>query len=121
MNKELKTIYGDSITVGSANIPVAHLKYKGNSKTYITWTLLDETPGLNGNDKCLYSICPVDIDVYSDGNYLDIVKKIKELMENNEWIWTGDSTEMIYEDTGLYHKTCTFEKERNLWQELDLD
>lgn len=121
MNTELKTIFGNSITVGNKTIPAEHLKYKGSSKTYIIWTIINETPGLNGNDEDLYSICSVDIDVYSDGNYLDIIKEIKKIMKNNGWVWTEDSSEMIDDDTGLYHKTCTFEKERNLWQELDLD
>lgn len=32
-------------------------------------------------------------------------------MKENEWIWTGDSEEMYEKDTGLYHRTVTFEKE----------
>ncbi len=117
MNVELKTLLGDSITVGQNEIPVSHLRYIGSSKTYITWTIISETPALSGNDECLYSVCSVDIDIYSDGNYLDIENRIKELMKENEWVWTEDSSEMFDEDTELYHKTCTFEKERKLWQE----
>ena len=33
-------------------------------------------------------------------------------MKNNNWLWVEDSAEMYEEDTGLYHKTMTFEKER---------
>ena len=33
-------------------------------------------------------------------------------MKKNEWLWVEDSEEMYEEDTGLYHKTITFEKER---------
>jgi hypothetical protein len=47
-----------------------------------------------------------------------MVKQIKKLMKNNEWVWTGDSPEMYETDTRLYHKTISFEKERNIvWQE----
>ena len=60
----------------------------------------------------LASVVSVDIDIFSDKNYLNIVEKIKELMRTNEWVWSGDSPELFEEDTGLYHKTCTFEKER---------
>ena len=114
MNEELKALFGDSINVDGGVIPIAHLMYEGKSKRFITWTMLDETPILSANDEQLFSLCSVDIDIFSDGNYLDIIKEIKQLMKNNEWVWTGDSPEMYEEDTGLYHKTCTFEKERVL-------
>lgn len=114
MNQELKHILGESITVQGEVIPIAHLRYKGESKKFITWTLLDEVPRLSANDEPLYSVCSVDIDIFSDGNYLDMIKAIKNKMKNGEWVWTGDSSEMYEEDTKLYHKTCTFEKERIL-------
>ena len=48
----------------------------------------------------------------------DIEKEIKKTMKNNDWVWVEDSEEMYEEDTKLYHKTYSFEKERNLeWQE----
>lgn len=114
MNEELKALFGDGINVGGDVIPIAHLMYEGKSKRFITWTILGETPILSADDEQLYAVGSVDIDVFSDGNYLDIIKEIKQLMKNNEWVWTGDSPEMYEEDTGLYHKTCTFEKERVL-------
>ena len=114
MNTEIKTILGNDITIKGDVIPVAHLRYKGNSKRYITWTLLGEVPRLSAYDEPLFSVCSVDIDIFSDGNYLDIVKEIKQIMKNNEWVWTEDSPEMYEEDTELYHITCSFEKERIL-------
>ena len=114
MNEELKYILGDSIKVKGLVIPISHLRYTGKSKTFITWALLDEVPSLSANDEPLFSVCSVDIDIFSDSNYLDIIKEIKNRMKNNEWVWTGDSAEMFEEDTGLYHKTCSFEKERIL-------
>jgi hypothetical protein len=114
MNEELKSILGESITVKGEIIPISHLRYKGKSKKFITWTLLDEVPSLSANDEPLFSVCLADIDIFSDGNYLDIIKAIKNKMKNGEWVWTGDSPEMYEEDTGLYHRTCSFEKERIL-------
>lgn len=112
MNEELKSILGDSITVGSKSIPVGHLRYKGKEKTFVTWTLLPEIPSLSANDEDLYSVIQVDIDVFSDSNYLDVIKEVKKIMKTNEWLWVEDSEEMYEEDTELYHKTLTFEKER---------
>ncbi len=112
MNEELKTLLGDGITVNGEIVPIAHLRYKGKSKQFITWAVLGETPILSANDEQLLSVGSVDIDVFSDGNYLDIVRAIKNLMKNNEWVWIGDSPEMYEDDTELYHLTSTFEKER---------
>ena len=69
MNKEVKSILGNEIIVDKVKIHVEHLKYKGNKKTFITWKLLDETPELCANDDDLCSVCPLDIDIYSDKNY----------------------------------------------------
>lgn len=114
MNAELKRMFGDSINVNGEIIPISHIMYEGKSKRFITWTMLEETPMLSAYDEPLFSICSVDIDVFSNSNYLDIIKEIKTIMKNNEWVWTGDSPEMYEDDTELYHKTCTFEKERVL-------
>ena len=111
MEQEIKSIF-DSFKVNDKNSPVEHIRYKGKLKTFVTWTLLDENPSLNAEDETLYSVCGVDIDVFSDSNYLDIIKEIKKIMKNNNWNWLEDSSEMYEEETELYHKTITFEKER---------
>ena len=114
MNEELKLILGEYLVVGENQIPVAHMRYKGKSKSFVTWTITGEAPALSANDEDLCSICSVDVDIFSDGNYLDIEKQIKQKMKNNDWIWVEDSEEMYEEDTGFYHKTISFEKERIL-------
>ena len=108
MNEELKLILGESLTIAGKKIPVAHLRYTGKSRKYVTWTITGETPALTATDEALCSICSVDVDIFSDGNYLDIVKEIKRIMKNNDWVWVEDSEEMYEEDTGLYHQTCSF-------------
>ena len=114
MNEELKLILGENLIIGEEQIPIAHLRYKGNSKKYVTWTITGEEPALSANDEDLCSLVSIDVDIFSDGNYLDIEKQIKQKMKNNDWVWVEDSEEMYEEDTGLYHKTCSFEKERIL-------
>ena len=112
MNEELKTIFGDAITVDGASVPTAHLKYKGKETTFVVWTITQEKPVLSADDEVLYSIVSVDVDVYSKSNYLSVITEIKRLMKNNGWVWVEDSAEMYEDDTGLYHKTIAFEKER---------
>ena len=111
MNEQLKLILGDNI---GNDIPVAHLRYKGNSRRFVTWTITGESPALSANDEDLCSVCSVDVDIFSESNYLDIKKEIKQKMKNNDWVWVEDSEEMYEEDTGLYHQVCSFEKERIL-------
>ena len=111
MNEELTTIF-KNFKVNNKSIPVEYLLYKGKSKTFITWTITNEVPSLNVDDENIYSVVSVDIDVFSDSNYLDIIKEVKKLMKNNNWLWSEDGPEMYEEDTELYHKTISFEKER---------
>jgi hypothetical protein len=118
MNEEIKSIFGEKLVVGNEEIPVAHLRYRGSSKRFVTWTIIKEDPNVSANDEVLYSVITVDFDIFSDCNYLDIIKEIKKKMKNNDWVWVEDSPEMYEEDTELYHRTCTFEKERYIeWQE----
>lgn len=114
MNEELKSIFGEAITVDKKSVPTAHIKYKGKETTFVVWTITSDEPSLSADDEQLYSIVTVDVDVYSKGNYLKVLAEIKRIMKNNEWIWTGDSPEMFEDDTGLYHITASFEKERIL-------
>ncbi len=96
------------------DIPVSHLKYRGNSKKYVVWTIIDEEPLFSYEDDIQYSKVTVDIDIYSDSNYLSVMSSIKQIMKENEWTWEEDSTESYEEDTKLYHRTCTFSKERKI-------
>lgn len=96
------------------DVPVAHLKYKGSLKKYVVWTIIDEEPIFSYEDDIQYSKVTVDIDIYSDSNYLNIISSIKNIMKQNEWIWEEDSSEFYETDTKLYHKTCTFSKERKI-------
>ena len=45
------------------------MRYKGASKKFVTWTITGETPALSANDEDLCSICSLDIDIFSEGNY----------------------------------------------------
>lgn len=106
MESEIKKI------LSKLNVPVAHLRYKGNEKTYVIWTIIDEQPLFSSDDEINYTEVTVDIDIYSENNYLSLMSSIKKVMKENNWRWQEDSTEKYEEDTKLYHRTCTFSKER---------
>ena len=98
MESEIKKIL-------NLDVPVAHLRYKGKQKTYVVWTIIDEEPNFSSDDEITDSEVIIDVDIYSDSNYLKIMKE-------NDWIWDGDSQEFFEEETGLYHRTCSFKKGR---------
>ena len=105
MESEIKKIL-------NLDVPVAHLKYKGRKKTYVVWTIIDEEPLSSSDDEITDSEVTVDIDIYSDSNYLKIMSSIKNKMKENDWTWDGDSQEFYEEETDLYHRTCSFKKGR---------
>ena len=109
--KLLKRIF-TNFTVDDEKIPVEYIKYKGKKKTYVTYTFTSDDPELFGEDKEIGSVINVDIDIYSNKNYLAIQSRIEELMEENGFIRTGTSPDLYEEDTKLFHKTIEFEKER---------
>ena len=93
-------------------VPVEYLTYKGKEKTYVTYTFTGDDPKLFADNKELGSVISIDIDIFSDSNFLAIEEQIKTIMEANNYIRVGCSPDMYEEDTGLYHKTIEFEKER---------
>ena len=107
----LKTIF-DNFEVEGKKIPAEFITYTGKSKTYITYAFTDDDPALFAEDQEVGSVAYIDIDIFSSGNYLAIEKKIKEVMKANNFIRTGSSPDMYENDTGLYHKTLEFAKER---------
>ena len=72
---------------------------------------LGETPASHSDDECDYSIKQFDFDIYTKGNYLNILKEVKKRLKANGFTWVEDSPTMYEEDTGLYHITTTFEIE----------
>ena len=113
MNKEIEKLFKDFI-VDSISIPIAFIRYRGNSKTYLTYQEINNKPELEADDIVLYSASVYDIDIYSDRNYLNIVEEVKKKMLESDFIWVEDSIDMYEEDTKLYHKTITFTKERSV-------
>lgn len=113
MNSEIEKIL-DKLKVDNKKIPFAFLRYRGKSKTYITYMEIENNPLLSGDDEPIYSASSFDFDIYSDGNYLSIVSELKKVMLEHDFLWVEDSPDMFEEETGLYHKTITFAKERRI-------
>lgn len=108
-NKILNNIFKD-FTVNGKVIPVSFLRYDGDKTTYITYMESDKDNSFSGDDELLGYVSYYDFDIYSKGNYLEIIEKVKEVLKDNGWTYqpSRDSGDLYEDDTGYYHKTLCF-------------
>lgn len=113
MNNLIETIFAD-FKVNNKNIPVSFLKYEGKQTTYITYENISIDGSLNGDDEVIGYFDYYDFDIYSKGNYFSIVREVKRILKEADFIWcpSMSSGDMYEDDTGYYHKTLCFKKER---------
>lgn len=109
MNELIQTIFTD-FKVDGISIPVKFLKYDGKETTYVTYGETDEDNSYSGDDDILGYVSYYDFDIYSKGNYFNIVKKIKKVLKENGFKYQPNRTsqDMYEADTGYYHKTLCF-------------
>ena len=111
MNNELQTIFAN-FTVGGNAIPVSFLRYTGKATTYITYQEIQDDTSFSADDELQAYVTYYDFDIYSKGNYLNIIESVKEILKANGWRYQPSMTSQdLYEDdTGYYHKTLCFAK-----------
>ena len=111
MNNELQTIF-TNFEVDNVKIPVAFLHFTGKETTYITYQEIQNDTTFDADNELQAYVTYYDFDIYSKGNYLNIIESVKEILKNNEWIWQPSMTsqDLYEEDTGYYHKTLCFAK-----------
>lgn len=114
MNELIQSIFNNFIVDG-VPVPVAFLRYKGKSTTYVTYMETDINNSYAGDNEILGYVSYYDFDIYSKGNYFNIVESIKNLMKENSFVWQPSRTsqDMYEDDTGYYHKTLCFAIERS--------
>jgi hypothetical protein len=89
------------------NIPVSFQKYSGDKNLYITFheyftigeTFDDDEESITGHF--------VQLDVWSDSDYTNIVKNTRKIMTNNGFKRLSES-DLCEEDTKIYHKVMKF-------------
>lgn len=115
MNSTIKTIF-NNFSVNGVPIPVEFLRYDGHENTFITFMETDKDNSYSGDDELLGYVSYYDFDIYSKGNYLNIVEEVKKLMKANGFMWepSRDSADMYETDTGFFHKTICFAIEREV-------
>lgn len=109
MNSLIETIF-TNFTVDNVKIPVSFLRYNGKSTTYITYMYYDSNNSFSGDDELLGWVDYYDFDIYSKGNYLNIIESVKSVMKQNGFMFqpSRSSRDMYEDDTGYYHRTLSF-------------
>lgn len=113
MNSLIETIF-TNFTVDDKKIPVSFLRYNGKSTTYITYMYYDSNNSYSGDNELLGWVDYYDFDIYSKGNYLNIIESVKSVMKQNGFMYqpSRSSADMYEDDTGYYHRTLCFAIER---------
>ena len=109
MNNLIETIF-KNFTVNGVEVPVSFLRYKGKLTTYITYQEIQVDTSFSAEDEIQNYVDYYDIDIYSKGNYLNIVKSVKNVMKQNGFMYqpSRSSADMYEDDTGYFHKTLCF-------------
>jgi len=108
-NELIETIFKD-FTVDKVKIPVKFLHYEGHGEPYIAYYNQDNDASLSGDDDLIGYVEYYDFDVYSKGNYKNIIEEVKKKLKDNGFVWqpSRSSMDMYEADTGYYHKTLNF-------------
>ena len=109
MNDLIERIFAN-FTVQGKTIPVSFLMYKGHGEPYVTYQQVDADNSLSGDDDLIGYVDYYDFDVYSKGNYMQIVESVKQILKENGFVWQPSRSggDMYETDTGYYHKTLNF-------------
>lgn len=120
MNELIQTIF-TGFEVNGVAIPVKFMFYVGHGEPYVTYQQIDADNSLSGDDDLIGYVDYYDFDVFSKGNYTEIIKSVKELLKENGFVWqpSRSGPDMYEPDTGYYHKTLNFAymREEQEWQE----
>ena len=94
-------------TLRTIGAPVSYLNHAGNETTYVTFFEYDQGAGIEADDNEQSSIHYIHLDIFSPGNFLNLVNKVKKEMKQAGFVKTAE-TEMYEQDTKLYHKVLRF-------------
>lgn len=104
VNQEILTALKD------IGVPVRFQNHTGNADSYITFFTYLDKPEQHADDRELTTGYYVQVDVWSKGDYTDLVKTVHERM-----LTAGFSKLNFYDlyedDVKLYHKVMRFFKE----------
>lgn len=111
MNAEIENIF-QNFSVDGNSIPVAFNFYDGNADSWIVYSNVDADGSYSGDDSLMGFITFYDFEIYSKGNYFNILRAVISRMEEAGWEFQPSlcSNDQYDRDTKIYSKTLCFAK-----------
>jgi hypothetical protein len=97
-------------TLNPLNVPVSFATYENSAETYIVFVEYNQAPSLNANDEELFTKHFYQVDVFSNGNYTQLVKDVKRLLKEAGFTRMFES-ETYEPDMKKYRKILRFNYE----------
>ena len=114
-NSEIQALF-NGFKVNGESIDVAYLFYSGHASKYIVYMQTDTLNSYSTDDEIAGVVAVYDFDIYSKGNYTAIAEAVKNKLKQAGWTWqpNKDSPDLYDLETGLYHKTFSFAKPKQI-------
>ena len=111
MNAEIESIF-NGFTVDNVAIPVNFMFYDGDDAAWIVYSNVDNYHSYSGDDELLGYVTYYDFEIYSKGNFTNILRAVKAILIANGWTFqpSKSSNEQYDRDTRVYSKTLCFAK-----------
>lgn len=100
-------------TLEPLNIPVAKLRYSGKADTYIIFTEYNQAPKMTADDREVITKHFFQVDVFSEGNFIDLVNETRTRLESVGFKRMFES-ETYDEDMNMYRSIMRFNFENNI-------
>lgn len=94
-------------TLKPLNVPVDFQTYAGTASLYITFFEYNQRGALYADNDEQEIDHFIQVDIWSKGDYTDIVSKVKKAMKQAGFSRTLE-TEIYEEDTKIYHKILRY-------------
>ena len=118
LNQEIETLF-NNFRVNGETIPVVFCYYNGNATKYVTYIENYKDNSFSADDGLQGYVSYYDFDIYvkrGNGSYFPIIEAIRDILVADGWTeqLTRESPDLYESDTGYFHKTICFAKEREV-------
>jgi len=107
INPKIEEIFED-LEVDGKRIPIAYSQYFGKEDVYITYYIWLEKPHLFADNDNQSEYCYFTIDIWSKGNFKNIVESVKQKLKQNNFVWMDNGPETYEPDSGFFHVPINF-------------
>lgn len=94
-------------TLAPTGVPVSFQTYTGTAITYITFFEYNQQGALFADDTEQETRYSIQVDVWSKGNYKNVVEQVRTLMTSAGFTRNGEG-ELYESDTKIFHKYFRF-------------